>query len=93
MILTLYVWSKYFLFINVFNFEEILYYSGEASLYISNRQAWNLRGFHSKVFHHPRVHAEHGLLVEDGVDSSASQSHPGKLAQSLHHLIIALSGT
>ena len=35
---------------------------------------WNLRGFHNKVFHHPCVHTEHGLLVEDGVDSSASQS-------------------
>ena len=54
---------------------------------------WNLRGFHSKVFHHPRVHTEHGLLVEDGVDSSASQSHSVKLTQSIYHLIIALSET
>ena len=54
---------------------------------------WNLRDFHSKVFHHPCVHAEHGLLVEDGVGSSASQSHSGKPTQSLYHLIIALSGT
>ena len=54
---------------------------------------WNLRGFHNKVFHHPCVHTEHGLLVEDGVDSSASQSCEGKPTQSFHHLVAALSGT
>ena len=85
--------GEYFLFKNVFNFKEILYESGEASLCLSNRQAWNLRGFHSKVFHHPCVHAERGVLAEDGVGSSASQSHSGKPTQSLHHVVIALSGT
>ena len=54
---------------------------------------WNLRGFHNKVFHHPCVHTEHGLLVEDGVDSSASQSHSGKLNESLCLIAIALSET
>lgn len=66
--------------------------SHERLAYASVTDKPGISGFHSKVFHEP-MHIEHGLSVEDGVDSSASQSHSGKLNQSLYLIVIALPET